>query len=381
MSRVGGLAEWLAERAAHLPKLSALHDAYCRELDARGLPLWRSTVGVETLHPEISGLMLIWVSGELHSSSARRRGVENSPAYLNSPTFVVDETGKPFRRRLDRASPDMPVLDELRVDGATDYAMFPLPFLDRNRTAVMSFATAAPEGFNDADLADLALAATFFSPYAERATLRRIAVDLLDTYLGHSAGEKVFDGRIVRGDLETIDAAIMVCDMRGFTKWSDVAPREEVITTLNAWFECLADPVETGHGEILKFIGDGLLAIFPGDGNRADACKRALAAARAAVADVARLNETLARPIAFGIALHVGEVAFGNIGSRKRLDFTVIGPAVNHAARLQELTKSLHRTVLASGAFAAAVGDALEPLGRHRLRDVATAEEIYTIEG
>jgi adenylate cyclase len=376
-----GLGEWLARNAAALPKLSALHDAYCRELEARGLPLWRSTVGVETLHPEVSGLMLIWVSGELRSSSAPRRGVESSPAYLNSPTYVVDKTGKPFRRQLDRASPDMPVLDELRAEGATDYAMFPLPFLDRNRTAVMSFATATPEGFSDSDLADLELAATLFSPYAERATLRRIAVDLLDTYLGHSAGEKVFDGRIVRGDLETIDAAIMVCDMRGFTRWSDVAPREEVIATLNAWFECIADPVETGHGEILKFIGDGLLAIFPGDGDRPAACGRALAAAHAAIANVARLNETLARPIAFGLALHVGEVAFGNIGSRKRLDFTVIGPAVNHAARLQELTKSLQRTVLASGAFASAIGGGLEPLGRHALRDVAPVEDVFTIEG
>jgi adenylate cyclase len=380
VSRIGGLAEWLAERAASLPKLAVLHDAYCRALAARGIPLWRSTVGVETLHPEISGLMLIWVSGELHTSSAPRRGVESSPAYLNSPTYVVDRTEKPFRRRLDRASPDMPLLDELREQGATDYAMFPLPFLDRNRTAVISFATTVPEGFSDADLADLGHAALLFSPYAERATLRRIAVDLLDTYLGHSAGEKVFDGRIVRGDLETIDAAIMVCDMRGFTSWSDVAPREEVIATLNAWFECIADPVETGQGEILKFIGDGLLAIFPGNGDRAEACRRALAATREAVANVGRLNGTLARPIAFGLALHAGEVAFGNIGSRKRLDFTVIGPAVNHAARLQELTKSLHRTVLASAAFAEAVGG-LRPLGPHALRDVAAAEDVYTIEG
>jgi adenylate cyclase len=381
VSRTGGLGEWLARNAATLPKATALHDAYCRELRTRGLPLWRSTVVVETLHPEVSGLMVVWVAGELRTHSAPRAGVESSPEYLNSPIYVVDKTGRPFRRRLVDPSPDLPLLDELRAEGATDYVMFPFPFLDRNRSAVMSFATAAPEGFSDADLADLELAAALFSPYAERATLRRIAIDLLDTYLGHSAGEKVFDGRIVRGDFETIDAAIMFCDMRGFTRWSDVAPRDEVIATLNAWFECVADPVETGQGEILKFIGDGLLAIFPGDSDRAAACKRALAAARAAVANVARLNDTLARPIAFGLALHVGEVAFGNIGSRKRLDFTVIGPAVNHAARLQELTKSLQRTVLASGAFARCSGSALEPLGRHLLRDVAAAEDVYTIEG
>jgi len=380
VSRTGGLGEWLARNAASLPRFTALHDAYCRELQARGLPLWRSTVVVETLHPEVSGLIVVWVAGELRSHSAPR-SVESSPEYLNSPIYVVDKTGQPFRRRLVGASPDIPLLDELRAEGATDYVMFPFSFLDRNRSAVVSFATAAPAGFSDPDLADLELAAALLSPYAERATLRRIAIDLLDTYLGHSAGEKVFDGRIVRGDLETIDAAIMFCDMRGFTRWSDVAPRDEVIATLNAWFECVADPVETGQGEILKFIGDGLLAIFPGDGDRAAACRRALAAAREVVANVAQLNGTLARPIAFGLSLHVGEVAFGNIGSRKRLDFTVIRPAVNHTARLQELTKSLQRTVLASGAFAACAGSGLKPLGRHALRDVATAENIYTIEG
>jgi adenylate cyclase len=380
VSRISGLGEWLVRNAASMPKLASLHDAYCRELKARGLPLWRSTIGVETLHPEVSGLMVVWVSGELQTWASPRAGIESSPAYLKSPTFVVDETGRPFRRRLLGPSPDMPLLDELRAQGATDYAMFPFPFLDQKRTAVMSFASAAPTGFSDADLVDLELAAALISPYAERATLRRIAVDLLDTYLGHSAGEKVFDGRVLRGDLETIDAAIMVCDMRGFTRWSDVAPREEVIETLNAWFECVADPVETGSGEILKFIGDGLLAIFPGQGDAPAACRRALVAARQAVANVDQLNARLARPVGFGIALHVGEVAFGNIGSRKRLDFTVIGPAVNHAARLQELTKSLQRTVLASGAFAACAGSGLVPLGRHALRDVAT-EDIFSIEG
>jgi adenylate cyclase len=380
VSRTQGLAEWLARTSAATPKLTVLHDLFCRELEGRGIPLWRSTVGVETLHPEISGLSLIWLAGTVRTTTAQRAGIETSPAYLNSPTYVVDTTGKPFRRRLDRPSPDMPVLDEVRETGATDYVMFPFPFLDRNRTAVMSFASAALGGFSDSDIADLELASMLFSPYAERATLRRIAVDLLDTYLGHSAGEKVFDNQIVRGDLEVIDAAIMFCDMRGFTKWSDVAPREEVIATLNAWFECLAGPVGEAEGEILKFIGDGLLAIFPAAGDPRRACERALAAARQGIANVAALNETLARPVAFGLALHVGEVAFGNIGSRRRLDFTVIGPAVNHTARLQELTKALQRTVLASGAFAACIGGGLIPLGRHTLRDVAAEEDVYTIE-
>jgi adenylate cyclase len=251
--------------------------------------------------------------------------------------------------------------------------MFPLPFVDRRRSANMSFATQAEGGFSPADIDELELATRLFSPYAEKHALRRIGIDLMEAYVGHLAGEKVFDGRLERGDVERIEAAVWFCDLRGFTAWSDRAPIEEVIGRLNQWFDRIAEPLAKHGGEILKFLGDGLLAIFPGE--RRDACARALAAAREAVDCVAAMSP----PMNFGLALHVGEVAFGNIGSRTRLDFTVIGPTVNHAARLEELTKTLHRTVLASGAFAACVGSGLVPLGRHPLRDVAELEDVWTI--
>ena len=384
MSGPGDLGRWLVERAAADPALPALHPAFCQALLGRGLPLWRSTLGLETLHPEISGTQLIWLSGALEQTAAQRRGILDNPSYVNSPTRLVDESGRPFRRRLDEPAPEFPLLEQLRGQGATDYAMFPLPFVERSLTSVISFATRTPGGFAEDHLAALDLAAKLFSPYAERQVLRRIAVDLLDTYVGHSAGEKVFSGRIQRGDIETIYAALWFCDLRGFTRLSDREPREAVIDALNDWFDCMGGPIGEQGGEILKFMGDGLLAIFPAGGDPATACDRALDAARAARGAVDALNgrrrEGGWEPLAYGLALHLGEVGFGNIGSRHRLDFTVIGAAVNHASRLQELTKTLGRPLLVSEEFAAATTRPLRRLGSHALRDVAPSAVLFTAD-
>jgi len=378
------LGGWLARQAAADPALATLHPAFCQALLDRGLPVWRSTLGLETLHPEISGTQLIWLAGTLEETEAERRGILTRPDYVNSPTRIVDQSGQPFRRRLDRPAPELPLLEALRGRGATDYAMFPLPFIDQSLTSVISFATLAPGGFADAQLAELEDAARLLSPYAERQVLRRIAIDLLDTYVGHSAGEKVFAGQVQRGDIESIYAALWFCDLRGFTRLSDRETRETVIEILNDWFEAMAEPIAEQRGEILKFMGDGMLAIFAADGDPAAACDRALDAAEGAWRAVEALNrqrrEAARAPLAFGLALHLGEVGFGNIGSRRRLDFTVIGAAVNHASRLQELTKALGRPLLVSEEFAAATTRPLQPLGHHTLRDVTPAAALFTAD-
>jgi adenylate cyclase len=262
--------------------------------------------------------------------------------------------------------------------------MYPLPFLDTTRTAVLSYATTRPGGFAEADLSELSMASDLFSPYAERRVLRRIAIDLLDTYVGRQAGERIFAGRVERGDVEALTAAIWMADLRGFTRLSDSLPRETVIALLDDWFDCLAAAIETEGGEILKFMGDGLLAIFPAGADEAAACERALDAAEAAHGDVAALNRRRAAagdpPLAFGLALHLGEVAYGNVGGRRRLDFTVIGPAINHASRLQELTKSLNCGLLISGAVARATRRPLVSLGPQLMRDVAEPHEVFTLD-
>jgi adenylate cyclase len=373
------LVDWLVGRDFARGGLPSLFAELCDRLATAGLPLWRASLGLERLHPEESGSVVIWRDGSLTREVRPRAGILTSDAYLRSPTYVVDETGRPFRRRLAaEGGLDMPLLEELRAEGASDYIMIPLAFADTTRTAVVSFATKAPGGFADAEIAALDLAARLASPYAERAVLRKIAVDLLAAYLGPAAGRRVFDGHVERGDVETITAAVWFCDLRGFTALSERLPRREVIAVLNRFFEAAGGAVEDHGGEILKFMGDGFLAVFPVEGDDAGAtCGRALDAAAAAGAAVDAFAADGGPALRFGLALHLGEVEFGNVGTRHRLDFTAIGPAVNHASRLEALTKELGEPVLASAAFARAAARPMRRLGSFALRGVERVVEVF----
>jgi adenylate cyclase len=277
----------------------------------------------------------------------------------------------------------MPLLRELQQQGATDYLIVPFPFLDRSRSASISFATLARDGFSDAELENLELAAKLISPYVERRALRRIAVDLLDTYVGRQAGERIYSGEVHRGAVTTIDAAILMADLRGFTSLSNATGLSHVIETLDEWFECVAAAVEAHRGDILKFMGDGLLAIFPAEADSADACRRAAAAALDSCRSVDTLNvERTAKgggPVEFAVGLHVGEVGYGNIGGRRRLDFTVLGPAVNYASRLQDLAKGLDRSILLSQVFSKLIEVPVVDLGDHPLRGIGDLERVFEL--
>jgi len=384
MERVEDIALWLAKDAPH-DTVEALFGAFCRRIVQSGTPVWRASLGLEVLHPEVSGLQHIWTDDSQLMRGADRATAATSPSYLNSPTRIVDETGRPFRRRLDAPSPDMPLLEELRQEGVTDYVMYPLPFLDQTRTAVISFATRQPQGFGPASLDGLELATRLLSPYLERRVLRRIAVDLLDTYVGPRTGQRIIEGRVDRGEVEMIEAAIWFADLRGFTLLSERSPIPEVLARLNVWFGIAGEVVEAHGGEVLKFIGDAVLAIFPTSGghDRRAACRKALAAAqefcrRTDAENVLRLSSG-GPPLAHGLALHVGEVAYGNVGASHRLDFTVIGPAVNRASRLLDLAKRLDRQVLVSQAVAREVDQPLIDLGRHPLRDVEKPQRVFSL--
>ncbi|GIK98247.1 MAG: adenylate cyclase [Alphaproteobacteria bacterium] len=373
------LAVWLTDCLDAKQPLPKVFDGYCNRLLDAGLPLFRVTLGLETLHPEDSGTMLTWRDGALARRDIRRAGLLHSDDYLTSPTWVVDQTGRPFRWRAGLATETLPLIEELVANGMTDYIMLPLPFLDDTRTATMSYATRAAGGFDDTAIDLITRATTLISPVAERVVLRRIALDLLAAYVGPDAGRRVYEGRIERGDVETVMAAVLVADLRGFTALSERLPRREVVALLNRWFDALGQAIADQGGEILKFMGDGLLAVFPGAPQ--DTCARALRAARQALSGTDRLAGQLeaegAGRIACGVALHIGEVELGNIGTRQRLDFTVIGPAVNHASRLQDLTKTLGEPILASADFAAACPGALRPVGTHALRGVATPVQVF----
>ena len=369
-----------------------LIDRLSRGLTEIGLPVWRTCLGVETLHPVESGRTVTWSDGEIVTFHRAREGVMEAEAYLNSPVWIVDETGEPLRIRLTETDLEMPTILEMRAGGGTDYYIAPLPFYDDARTAVISFATRAEGGFSDRDLAALAAAVAVISPHIERLAIREIAVNLLETYVGPRSGQRVFQGLIDRGDLTTVSAAILFADLRNYTILSERLPAAETVSLLDTWFDTLGGPIEAQGGEILKFLGDGLLAVFPGDGTPARACRSALNAARETAEAFARVPEAIglaADEIGFGIGLHYGELGYGNVGSRHRLDFTVIGPAVNLASRLQDLSKSRPEMILASEAFARCVGpnrltetlvpDYLVPVGDYELRGIADPVSVYAV--
>ena len=225
------------------------------------------------------------------------------------------------------------------------------------------------------------MAARLWSPIAERWVLRHIALDLLAHYLGRAPAERVYAGQIERGDVTRIEAAMLVCDLRGFTAMTDRAQHGEIVGLLNRWFEVAGAAIGAHRGDILKFMGDGLLAVFPLEGGRGATCDRAIDAALGAIAGTELLNKDLVQegraPLVFGIGLHWGEVEFGNIGTRDRLDFTVIGPAVNLASRLQEMTKIVGTPILASADFAAATSRTLHGLGGRRVRGLGGGVEVF----
>jgi adenylate cyclase len=342
----------------------------------RGLPLWRATLGLEILHPEISGSLVVWSEEAEEVSQSARSVLKHSDEYMLSPTRQVDDSGMAFRLKLDAPLHSMPLLTELRDRGATEYVMHPLPFRNRSRTATMSFATRRTGGFDPAQEAALTDAMRLFSPYAEREVLGRIAVDLMATYVGPKTGRRVIEGAIERSGHETIEAAIWHADLRGFTQFSETHPTAEVIAVLNDWLEEMVALIEAEGGEVLKFIGDAVPGDLSADrGARSGACERGRVAGRL------RLLRTAARRtgprVRFGAPRRGGRVR--QYRAARRLDFTVIGPAVNQVARLQDVSKQLGHSLVLSCAFSRLAGQPVEELGSFMLRGIERPERVFRV--
>ena len=371
---------WLIDGARTAPLAQEVLTELCERLTAAGLPLWRVVVFVRTLHPEVVGRRFVWRPDTGTVVTEGKYELLERDVFRNSPMAHVAKTASALRRHL--ADPacvmDFPVLRDLREEGVTDYVVSPLQFTN-NDIHFASWATRQPGGFSDADLA---LIDSVIAPLARVAEIRayyRTAANLLTTYVGKNAGERVLAGRIRRGDSEQIHAAIWLSDMRGFTRLADRLPPQALVDLLNRYFDCQVPAIVEYGGEVLKFMGDGLLAIFP-MGAAADSCAvcaAALAAAHAARAKVAALQATESDGLRFGLALHVGDVLYGNIGSGNRLDFTCIGPAVNLAARLEKLAGSLGRTILASQEFARHCRADLEPIGKFAVAGFAEEQTAF----
>jgi adenylate cyclase len=375
---IRAIVDWLIDGARSAPLPQEVLAQLSERLVACGIPLWRVAVFVRTLHPQVMGRRFIWRPGtEVEISEAPFELLESAD-FLENPIAQVYATGRALRRKLGDAdcAVDFPVLSELRAGGVTDYLALPLVFTD-GAIHALTCTTRQAGGFTDAQIAGIEAIIAPLARVAEIRALRRMGSTLLDTYVGHDAGERILAGRIRRGDIEEIHAAIWLSDMRGFTALADSLPAPVLIDLLNLYFDSQV-PVILEHGaEVLKFMGDGLLAIFTIAGNEIEVCERALAAARRAQENIAALSGSVMPGLRFGLALHIGDVLYGNIGSGNRLDFTCIGPAVNCAARIEKLTGQLGRAILASGEFARRCAGEFTPLGEFRLAGFSVPQLVF----
>lgn len=378
-SNTKAVVDWLMDGARTTPLAQEVVSEICQRLTAGGLPLWRAVVFVRTLHPQIVGRRFVWRPDTGTVVTDGTYDLLERDVFRNSPMTYVTETGEAFRRRLaDVDCPiDYPILHDLLAEGITDYVVSPLRFTN-GEIHFASWATRQPGGFTDAEIATIDAIIIPLTRVAEIRALYRVANILLSTYVGQNAGGRVLAGQIRRGHTDEIHAAIWLSDMRGFTKLADRLPPQALVDLLNRYFDCQVPPILDRGGEVLKFMGDGLLAIFPIGEAAAPVCAQALAAALTARANVAAIQAANDEPgVRFGLALHVGDVLYGNIGSGNRLDFTTIGPAVNLAARLEKLAGQLGRTVVASQEFTAHCGGAFAPIGRFAVAGFADEQTVF----
>lgn len=376
--------DWLTRGARSAVRVDQFVTQTCEQLVDCGLPLWRSGVFVRTLHPNMLGRNFVWRRDAGVTMGAMPHGDQDEDYFLSSPLAIVFEQGLEVRKRLvDTGAGNVPFFAEMQAEGATDYIALPLLMSDGTIHAV-SWITQHPKGFSETQLTDLRALMPSLTRMIEVWLLRRTAAGLLDNYVGARAGARILAGQIRRGHTESMHAAIWLSDLRGFTPLSDRLSPEAVVEVLNAYFDCQVPAILNHGGEVLKFMGDGLLAVFPitdKEGDTETVCRRVLDAARECRKSVAAMtysyeNETLAN-FRFGLALHIGKVLYGNIGGGDRLDFTCIGPAVNLAARIEKIAGRLNRTVLASTAFASQVDAGWTDLGLFSVAGFAAAERVY----
>ncbi|MGI9417551.1 MAG: adenylate/guanylate cyclase domain-containing protein [Geminicoccaceae bacterium] len=372
---VGATITWLTEGARSASRPQDVLQQLCNQLAAAGLAIHRAAVFVSTLHPNVMARRFLWIpDGDVQVDEASY-DLQESEIYRRSPVPVVMRTGRAIRLHLDAENcpDDYNIVDDFRKAGFTDYIIHPLDFLNGEHHAI-SWTTRKAGGFSDADIAALLAVRAPLARIAEIYALRRTAGNLLDTYVGHRSGERILEGKIRRGDVDTIHAAILAADLRDFTVTSNRRSAKDVVGILNTYYDCLVPSIEAHGGEILKFIGDGLLAIFSGEQDQQLVCDAALDAAEDGQR---RLREQQSDVLRCGMALHIGDVLYGNIGSTDRLDFTAIGPAVNLTARLEPLTRELDRPIVTSAAFAGACSLSLERLGAFPLRGFDGTTEVF----
>jgi adenylate cyclase len=390
------ISQWIVDAALAGADEIEILAGICERMAGAGLALVRASVANDLLDPTHDARGVRWLrdGGGLEESFARVDDPLANENWTHSPFFhLLQSRKRMLRRRLDATHRrgEIPMLDQFQDDGVTDYVAFAVRAADHLRLGetsgiVASWSTDAPGGFTGAQIELLAGILPALTIVFMLRTTNRNARTLISTYLGTDAASRVLAGNIVRGRAEPIRAVVWFSDLVGFTRIFDTTRADAVLALLNDYAEAQVEAIEAHGGHVLKFIGDGILAIFPHD-DTAQACRHALAAAAGQRQRIAALN---ARRAAAGlavtdthVALHVGELLYGNLGSPRRLDFTVLGPAVNEAARIEALCGSLEQNVMVSSAFAEAAGEArglLVSLGRYAMKGVARPQELFTLD-
>lgn len=383
---IGPVIDWLLREGRLTADPVALVDGLAAQLLRAGAPLWRLRLGFFTIHPQVAAWAYVWKRGEKTQIERFPHGVRQSAAFIGSPAQRMMDSGAPVRYRLGAlAEADHRLLHELAAEGGTDYLLLPLRFSDGSRN-VFAVATDIGRGFGARDLAHFEQLSHALGAALEAAATHRIAETLLDTYVGHRSGRRILSGQIQRGAADVIEAAIWYADLRDFTALSEKLPSARLLEMLNAYFELVSQAVTPRGGEILRFMGDAMLILFPADkkGQLGPACAAAMDAALDAFARAETLNHRRrldgGPEIRFGVGLNAGQVVYGNVGAPDRLDFTVIGPAVNRAARLESMTKDLGVPLLMTATFAAALGRPARSLGAHRMRGLEEPVEVFVLD-
>lgn len=393
-SQVDSLVTWITEAGLSGLGESAILTGLCERLLALGVPLARANVVIDTLHPVYQGRAFTWKREKMETMlSEFGRSDEGEERWERSPFYRLELSGEQlFRRRLTAATiSEFPIFADLKTEAISDYIAMANRFAAEGVVGEMdcvysSWATDLPQGFDDTMVGDLERLMPSVALAMKSASLARIAGTLVETYLGRDAGRKVLAGSIRRGVADRIEAVLWFSDLRNYTRISDSAEPEQIIPLLNDYADAILSAIHDCGGDVLKLMGDGTLAIFTAD-DRANACHAALAAAETARAAVALVNQRRAGEnlptTDMYLGLHIGEVFYGNIGSRERLDFTVVGPAVNEVSRIAGLCRSVDQPLLVSSAFASAIGEPkklLVSVGRYALRGVGKPQDLYTLD-
>ena len=396
------LQAWLIEAGLAAVSAENLFDGFCRRLVAAGVPVARGFLSIGGLHPLRRAHSLTWEGGRLTDIADFGHSIMATPRWQTSPfKHMMENHVARLHRRLTGPDTelDFPVLREFRDSGMSEWLALMRGFgwasgspqSDQFGVVLSWTASAAvgrPDGWSRTELATIEELSGALALAVKASSSPQATRDVLAAYLGGDAARRVSTGQVQRGDVSRIAAAILYADLRGFTNFADETAPEEVIRRLNGVFDCLGEAVQSAGGEILKFLGDGVLAVFLARDDAAlqAATEAAFGAAGQIQDKVTALNAAGAAaghaPMALDIALHAGELTYGNIGTSERLDFTVIGPAVNEATRLEALCKQIGSAILVSESFARAapaLGNRLRSVGLHRLRGVREPQEVFAL--